>query len=70
MLYQPIKGLHYLIDNTGRKKSNKEENNSVSIAVESFGLLVLLGFGLSTFTPIAYQRSHLLRPYKEVSSRG
>jgi len=38
--------------------------------LESFGLLVLLSFGLSTFTPVAYQRSHLLRPYKEVSSRG
>jgi hypothetical protein len=37
---------------------------------ESFGRLVLLGFDVTTFTPVTYQRSSLLRPYKEVSSRG
>jgi hypothetical protein len=35
-----------------------------------YGLLVLLGFDVTTFTPITYQRSHLLRPLKETSSRG
>jgi len=30
--------------------------------LESFGLLVPLGFGLSTFTPVAYRRRNLRRP--------
>ena len=37
---------------------------------ESFGLLVLLGYDVTTFTPVTYQRSSLLRPSMEVSSRG
>ncbi len=50
---------------------NTERNNrAVFYHCESFGLLVSLGFDLSTFTPMTYQRCHLQRPYKEVSSRG
>ncbi len=30
------------------------------------GQLVLLGFDIAAFTPIAYQRSHLLRPSREI----
>ncbi len=37
---------------------------------ESLGLLVLLDCGVATFTSVAYQRSSLLRPYMESSSRG
>lgn len=37
---------------------------------ESFGQLVLLGYDVTTFTPVTYQRSHLLRPSMEVSSCG
>ena len=37
---------------------------------ESFGRLVLLGFDVTTFIPVTYQRSSLLRPSMEVSSRG
>jgi hypothetical protein len=37
---------------------------------ESFGRLVLLGYDVTTFTPVTYQRSSLLRPSMEVSSRG
>ena len=37
---------------------------------ESFGQLVLLGFDVTTFRPVTYQRSSLLRPSMEVSSRG
>ena len=37
---------------------------------ESFGRLVLLGFDVTTFIPVTYQRSRLLRPSMEVSSRG
>ena len=37
---------------------------------ESFGLLVLLGYDVTTFRPVTYQRSSLLRPSMEVSSRG
>ena len=35
-----------------------------------YELLVLLGSTVTSFTPIAYQRSHLLRLLKETSSRG
>ena len=37
---------------------------------ESFGRLVLLGYDVTTFRPVTYQRSSLLRPSMEVSSRG
>ena len=37
---------------------------------KSFGQLVLLGYDITAFTPVAYQRRHLQRPLKEVSSRG
>ena len=30
---------------------------------KEFGQLVLLGFDISTFTPAAYRRGHLPRPY-------
>jgi hypothetical protein len=40
------------------------------VVEEDFGLLVLLGFGITAFTPEAYLRSSLLRPYVEISSRG
>ena len=35
-----------------------------------FGQLVLLGFDITAFTPVAYQRSSLLRPSREVLSWG
>ncbi|VAW19071.1 hypothetical protein MNBD_BACTEROID05-581 [hydrothermal vent metagenome] len=34
------------------------------------GLLVLLGYDITAFTPIAYQRGSLPRPLKEISSCG
>ena len=37
---------------------------------ESFGRLVLLGYDVTTFIPVTYQRSSLLRPSMEVSSCG
>ena len=37
---------------------------------ESFGRLVLLGYDVTTFRPVTYQRNSLLRPSMEVSSRG
>ena len=37
---------------------------------ESFGRLVLLGFDVTTFIPVTYQRDRLSRPSMEVSSRG
>ena len=40
----------------------KRERTTELSALESFGLLVSLGFGLSTFTPVTYQRCHLQRP--------
>ena len=35
---------------------------------QSHGQLVLLGFGVATFTPAAYQRRSLQRPLREISS--
>ena len=37
-------------------------------APESFGQLVPLGFDITAFTPVAYQRRRLQRPLKETSS--
>ena len=42
----------------------------LSVHEESFGQLVLLGFDVTTFRPVTYQRSSLLRPSMEVSSCG
>jgi hypothetical protein len=36
--------------------------------VKAYEQLVLLGFDVTTFTPIAYQRSRLLRLLKDYSS--
>jgi len=36
--------------------------------MKAYGLLVLLGFDISTFTPATYQRGLLPQPLKEVSS--
>ena len=38
--------------------------------IKAYGLLVLLGYDITAFTPIAYQRCHLQRPLKDVSSWG
>ena len=35
-----------------------------------YGLLVLLGYDVTTVTPVTYQRGHLPRPLKEISSCG
>ena len=37
---------------------------------EANGLLVLLGFDITVFTPAAYQRHNLWRPLMEISSWG
>ena len=42
----------------------------LSVHEESFGQLVLLGYDVTTFRPVTYQRSSLLRPSMEVSSCG
>ena len=42
----------------------------LSLREKAFGLLVLLGFDITAFTPAAYQRGSLPRPYIEISSRG
>lgn len=43
---------------------------NVFLSEESFGQLVLLGYDVTTFIPVTYQRSSLLRPSMEVSSCG
>ena len=35
---------------------------------KDFGLLVLLGFDITAFTPVTYQGRNLQPPYKEISS--
>ena len=42
----------------------------LSVVEESFGQLVLLGYDVTTFTPVTYQRGSLPRPSMEVSSCG
>ena len=42
----------------------------IFLSLEAFGLLVLLSFDISAFTPAAYQRHRLWRPLMEVSSWG
>ena len=37
---------------------------------KDFGLLVLLGFDITAFTPVTYQGRNLQPPYKEISSWG
>jgi hypothetical protein len=44
--------------------------HQLTIHEESFGRLVLLGYDVTTFIPVTYQRNRLLRPSMEVSSRG
>ena len=41
-----------------------------STVQQAYGLLVLLGYDIAAFTPVAYQRGHLPRPFKEISSCG
>ena len=43
------------------------EINSIAHSSEVFGLLVQVGFAITDFTPPAYQRGSLPRPY-DVSS--
>ena len=38
--------------------------------IKAYGLLVPLGYDVTTFTPMAYRRSSLLRPLKVNSSSG
>ena len=35
---------------------------------KDFGLLVLLGFDITAFTPVTYRGRNLQPPYKEISS--
>ena len=38
--------------------------------IKLYGLLVLLGYDITAFTPVAYQRGRLPRSFKEISSCG
>ena len=55
-----------------RIKSKYLTNSSLkkNAARKVYGLLVLLGYDVTTFTPVTYQRGHLPRPSKEISSCG
>src|SRR5690606_31423567 len=58
-----LKNTHTYWQHAAGIKYIKEDSGSSG--AESFGLLVPLGYGISTCTPVAYQRSNLLRPCKE-----
>ena len=55
-----------------RIKSKYLTNSSLkkNAARKVYGLLVLLGYDVTTVTPVTYQRGHLPRPLKEISSCG
>ena len=55
-----------------RIKSKSLTNYSLkkNAARKVYGLLVLLGYDVTTVTPVTYQRGHLPRPLKEISSCG
>ena len=55
-----------------RIKSKSLTNSSLkkNAARKVYGLLVLLGYDVTTVTPVTYQRGHLPRPLKEISSCG
>ncbi len=44
------------------------EKHISEVLRKAFGLLVLLGFDITAFTPVAYQGRSLQPPYNEVSS--
>ena len=47
---------------------NRSYSINLQILAKVFGQLVLLGFDVTAFTPVAYQRRGLRRPSKEISS--
>ena len=51
-----------------RIKSKYLTNSSLkkNTARKVYGLLVLLGYDVTTVTPVTYQRGHLPRPFKEI----
>ena len=50
--------------NTPEKASHLKARN-LTIHQKAFGQLVQLGFDVAVFTPAAYQRRGLRRPYEE-----
>ncbi len=61
---------HNIVDNDEERIVNRAPSAALRQVDEAFGLLVLLSFAISDFTPAAYQRCSLQRPLMEVSSRG
>ena len=55
--------LQYLLPDALTSRRSIEE-----LTEEDVGLLVPLGFDITAFTPVAYQRGSLPRPSKDVSS--
>ena len=51
-----------------RNLCKKRDNVGVFFSEKVFGILVLLGYDVTAFTPAAYLRSRLLRPSMEISS--
>ena len=59
-----------LVKAVNESNSNKQYKIWNYKKIKANGQLVLLDFGVTTFTSVAYQRSSLLRPLKENSSCG
>ena len=55
---------------TYRKNNILKSKLYKKVRIKAYGLLVLLGYDITAFTPIAYQRGDLPRPFKEISSCG
>ena len=54
-----LESIYFLFTSKGYKERKK---------IKAYGQLVLLGFDVTTFTPVAYQRRSLRRPLKVNSS--
>ena len=62
-------GLRFTTPKYFKHIGNKQKSSiNLQILAKVFGQLVLLGFDVTAFTPVAYQRRGLRRPSKEISS--
>jgi hypothetical protein len=66
VVFRAIKAVHNINALTYWKKKLIEE--SLLNKIKAYEQLVLLGFAVTSFTPVAYQRSRLLRLLKVNSS--
>ena len=56
------------IDIMKNKKLKELSNTRAYLLRKPIGQLVLLGFDITAFTPVTYQRGHLPRPSRDILS--